>query len=117
MVLYCRVTLARGWSRSRRITLIGGAFQEQDGCSDNFVWRRTQMKSPRQLRLGLVVSTSALALMLSAAPTAPVLHTGWLKVTAAYAATASAHSESHSTAGAGGSDTSSHSDATAGGTG
>src|SRR5215475_12623833 len=92
-------------------------FKSRTVVQSTLFWRRTQMNSPRQLRLGLVVSTSALALMLSAAPTAPVLHTGWLKVTAAYAATASAHSESHSTAGAGGSDTSSHSDATAGGTG
>src|SRR5262249_352365 len=80
-------------------------------------WRRTQMNSPRRLRLGLALSTSAFALMLAAAPVAPDAQSGWLKATAALAATPSAHSETHSPPGAGGSPPPSHPHATASGTG
>src|SRR5262249_3982584 len=74
------------------------------------------MNTLGRLRLSLVASTSALALMLSASPMVPDVH-GALKGTAAFAASASAHSDSHSTAGGGGAATSSHSDATGSGTG
>src|SRR5262249_59327941 len=73
-----------------------GAFEPTERCSIT-CWRRILMHSSR---LGLVVSTSALALMLSTAPIAPS-KTGWLSPTAALAASASAQSSSHSDAGGG----------------
>jgi hypothetical protein len=63
---------------------------------------RRKNKMDKQFRWGLVATTSALALMLSAAPTA------WHS-TAALAASATAQSDSHSTAGGGVTDSSSHS--------
>src|SRR5712691_11184332 len=58
------------------------------------------MHSSRRLRLGLVLSTSAFALMLSAAPMAPNFDTGWLKSMTAGGGMAS--SDSHSSASANG---------------
>src|SRR5215468_7152019 len=55
-----------------------GALEPTERCSIT-CWRRILMHSSR---LGLVVSTSALALMLSTAPIAPS-QTGWLSSTAA----------------------------------
>src|SRR5215467_13275172 len=63
-----------------------------------------------QTKWGLIVSTSAFALMLLAAPM--VAHP-----TAALAASASGHSDSHSTSGGGATSSTSHSDATADGAG